>query len=215
MDKKRIDYRIKGITPLELARKSLNEEKKNICVNLVQNGDILITNSGGGFSGSSVGNVGGSLLGIGDLVGHAAIIVTDGNVLEMVGGNSVLSDLQSNNTLMSKEAWFYHRKNDDITVYRCPDVDAANDAADWAYWNYYSSTGGLTKTRNISYQISSDIWSTNPSYCSKLVLQAYHMGTGCKDIIDYKQAEASKIIVPTKIPDYFKANYKLKVIGRC
>lgn len=179
-------------------------------LNVVRKGDILISNSGsfGGYVNSFGGHVG-SFIGF----GHAAMMATDEFVLEMPGGKYQLSMLSNNNRLISKQKWYDDQNSYWITVYRCPDADAANSAANWAYRNYYNSTGGATKTIKITYQISSDVWSTNPSYCSKLVLQAYHFGTGTKYVIKDMLMGINRFIHPNRIPFYFTNDYALKKIG--
>lgn len=181
-----------------------HKDSKSLLANIVEPGDILICITEGGSSSIVAGNV-----------GHAVIIVTDNNGLEMVGGNSIVNILESNNRIISIEDWYNTRSNDMVALYRCPDREAANSAADWAYRNYYNNTGGHAKTVHVNYNITPDIFSTNPSYCSKLVLQAYYFGTGTKSIINLFKIihPLNLVIVPNNIPDYFNSQYELLQIG--
>lgn len=180
------------------------KDSKFLLANIVEPGDILICTTEGGSSSIVAGNV-----------GHAVIIVTDNNVLEMVGGNSIVNSLESNNRIISVEDWCNIRSKDTIALYRCPDREAAYSAADWAYRNYYNNTDGQAKTVHVNYNITPDIFSTNQSYGSKLVLQAYYFGTGTKSIINpFKIVHPfNLVVVPNNIPDYFNSQYELLQIG--
>lgn len=174
----------------KVSKRSTADNKRHF-VNTVKKGDILITGRG-----------------IGGLIGHAAIMTTDYWVLEMPGGPGWQHGIKSNNRQISKYAWFDEHKSDWTTVYRCGRGDAAHEAAVWADHTYYNLSGGATKTKHITYKITTDIWSTNPSYCSKLVIQAYYYGTGKKKVIR-DLSIAGRIIVPTTIPSYFLSPYTL------
>lgn len=180
------------------------EQRKKI-INSIQKGDILISTSWAGSSwscpssGGSLGILGSS---VGDIIGHAAIMVTDNKVLEMIGGNAKVDNLESNNTLNRKDYWFDIHKNFAVTVYRCPNSDAAIGAADCAYRNYYNGAGGPAKTIHVKYQITFNVLSINPSYCSKLILQAYYYGNEGKNVIRSSWATLECIIVPRDIPSY-------------
>ncbi|XP_013161804.1 PREDICTED: uncharacterized 30.3 kDa protein-like [Papilio xuthus] len=179
----------------KISKRSTADNKRRF-VNLVKKGDILITGRG-----------------IGGLIGHAAIMTTDYWVLEMPGGKGWDNGIRDNNRQVPKHKWFDQHASDWTTVYRNRDASVARQAANWADRTYYNPSGGATKTKHITYKISTDIWSTNPSYCSKLVIQAYYYGTGKKKVIR-DLSIAGRIIVPSTIPNYFLPPYTLVNKGK-
>ncbi|KOB68108.1 putative secreted protein [Operophtera brumata] len=100
--------------------------------------------------------------------------------------------------------------------------------ANWAYNNCYNPEGGDRKTVHIRYSlVATDITSTDPSYCSKLVIQSYFFGTGSESVIDITPGIAAfaatmLVLLPLrpgstfvpKIPTYFLSPYKLVNEGR-
>ncbi|CAK1551609.1 unnamed protein product [Leptosia nina] len=178
----------------KIAKRSTADNKRRF-VNTVRKGDILITGRG-----------------IGGLIGHAAIMTTDYWVLEMPGGRGWNTGLKNNNRQISKHAWFDQHRSDWTTVYRNRDRAVAQQAAVWADHNYYNPRGGAKKTIHVTYRITTDIRSKNPSYCSKLVIQAYYFGTKKKVIrgLDI----SGRIIIPTNIPIYFKHPFTLVNKGK-
>lgn len=177
-----------------ISKRSTADNKRHF-VNTVKKGDILITGRG-----------------IGGLVGHSAIMTTDNWVLEMKGGPGWERGISSNNRQIDKHAWFDEHKSDWTTVYRCPDGNVARDAANWADYNYYNPKGGAKKLIHVTYRLTTDMKSKNPSYCSKLVIQAYYFGTGRRQVIS--NSIAGRIIVPTSIPTFFLSPYRLASKGR-
>ncbi|KOB68106.1 Uncharacterized protein OBRU01_18780 [Operophtera brumata] len=190
---------------------SSSNHRRNF-INTVKKGDILISTGGKSSKG---------------IVGHAAIMASDNWVLEMPGGTS--DGLEDNNRRIACDEWWDERPTQWITVYRCPDHNIANMAANWAYNNYYNPEGGDRKTVHIRYSVIAPvIASTDPSYCSKLVIQSYYYGTGSESVIDITPGIATfaakmlvplpvtpgSAIVPTKIPTYFLSPYELVNQGR-
>ncbi|KAF9415341.1 hypothetical protein HW555_007004 [Spodoptera exigua] len=171
-------------------------DNKRAFVNTVKKGDILISGRG-----------------TGGLLGHAAIMTSDYWVLEMPGGDGFMSGIRDNNRQIPKDKWFDEHASDWTTVYRCPDNSVARQAAGWADRNYYNPNGGATKTIHVTYKITADFTSKNPSYCSKLVVQAYYYGTGSKSVI-YIRDKSNAIIIPTTIPSYFRSPYLLVNKGK-
>lgn len=169
-------------------------DNKRAFVKTVKQGDILICSGGGSFG----------------IIGHAAIMTTDYWVLEMPGLKNNLND---NNRQIPKDKWFDEHASDWTTVYRCPDNSIARQAAKWADTHYYNPSGGSKKTIHIQYAITADVWKINPSYCSKLVIQAYYYGTGSAKVIT-DLSVAGKAIFPATIPSYFLSPYKLVNKGR-
>ncbi|XP_028179009.1 uncharacterized protein LOC114366348 [Ostrinia furnacalis] len=176
----------------KITKRSTADNKRRF-VNTVRRGDILVSGRG-----------------IGGIVGHAAIMTTDNIVLEMKGGPS---GTPSNNRQLSKHKWFDIHATDWTTVYRVPNANVAREAARWADHKYYNPSGGATKTIHITYKIDTNIWKINPSYCSKLVIQAYYFGTGSKKVIN-DDVSVRRVIVPTLIPSYFVSPYKLRNMGK-
>ncbi|RVE45406.1 hypothetical protein evm_009924 [Chilo suppressalis] len=179
----------------KITKRSTADNKRRF-VNTVRRGDILITGRG-----------------IGGLVGHAAIMTTDNYVLEMRGGRGWQNGIRSNNRKISKHKWFDEHRTDWTTVYRSPNGAVARGVAVWADHKYYNPTGGLQKRIHITYKITTNVWSVNPSYCSKLVIQAYYFGSGSRRVIS-PSVSRTRIIVPTAIPSYFLGPYKLRNMGR-
>ncbi|CAG9791799.1 unnamed protein product [Diatraea saccharalis] len=179
----------------KITKRSTADNKRRF-VNTVRKGDILITGRG-----------------IGGLLGHAAIMTTNNYVLEMRGGNGWQNGIKRNNRQISKHRWFDEHRSDWTTVYRCPNAAVANGAALWADHKYYNPTGGSQKKIHITYKITLNVWSINPSYCSKLVIQAYYFGSGKRKVIS-RDISLRRVIVPTMIPSYFLAPYKLRNMGR-
>ncbi|XP_049865398.1 uncharacterized 30.3 kDa protein-like [Pectinophora gossypiella] len=180
----------------KISKRSVADNKRKF-VNTVRRGDILISGRG-----------------IGGLLGHAAIMTTDYYVLEMRGGKGWLNGIKDNNRQVSKHAWFDEHQHDWTTVYRVPNSRIVALAARWADHTYYNPSGGAKKTKHITYRIDTHVWRTDPSYCSKLVVQAYYYGTGKANVIYRGMMRAARVIAPTQIPSYFMPDYKLKNMGR-
>lgn len=179
----------------KITKRSTADNKRRFMAT-VKKGDILITGRG-----------------IGGLIGHAAIMTTDYWVLEMPGGNGWQSGIPDNNRQVGKDKWFDIHASDWTTVYRCPNSAAASEAAVWADHTYYNPTGGVKKVKHITYKLTPDIRSTNPSYCSKLVIQAYYYGTGSRKVIK-DLSLIGIVVVPSTIPNYFLSPYKLVNKGK-
>lgn len=104
------------------------------------------------------------------IVGHAGIAINDTYILHIPGPNKTtqlltLSDWKSK----------YAGSNGTTWVHRVNSSDLASKAATWALKNYYNSSGS-TGSQNIkpSYKITTALSSTDPTYCSKIVYQAYY-----------------------------------------
>lgn len=179
----------------KIVKRSTADNKRRF-VNTVRKGDILISAGPG----------------IGGFVGHAAIMTSDKWVLEMPGGDGYVSGIPDNNRQVLKDQWFEEHKTDWTTVYRNRDSSVAVQAARWADRHYYDANGSATKTIHVTYKIFPTAFrSFNPSYCSKLVLQAFYYGTGSKAVIRDPKNTA---IIPNTIPTYFLAPYTLMNMGK-
>lgn len=182
-----------SVYDLKIQPRDTAANKRKFCAT-VKKGDILI---------SSKNTVTG-------LIGHAAIMTTDNLVLEMPGGPT--SKWKSNNRQISKDKWFNEHAKHWTSVYRCKDSSVAVKAANWVDRNYYNPNGGSKKTISIDYGITNYFPSTNPSYCSKLVLHAYWYGSGNLPVINDMFTFAT--VVPTNIPNYFTPSYSLQYKGK-
>ena len=116
----------------------------------LKSGDVLITNgtSSAGF------------------LGHAGIATSDTTVLHISGAKNeppktiTFSDWHSTYSYKNEKSW--------TEVYRRKDRKIAYDAATWAVSTYAYS--------NAKYEITPDLKSTDVTYCSKIVWQAYYFG---------------------------------------
>lgn len=112
-------------------------------------GDVIITNGT-----SSAG-----------ILGHAGIATSSGYVFHIAGpgyhpGYITFSSWHNNYTNKNRTSW--------TKVYRHNSSTVANAAANWAV-NTYSGS-------NAEYKITGNLASTDVTYCSKLVWQAYYYG---------------------------------------
>lgn len=149
----------------------------------LKKGDILISNAT-----SSAG-----------LTGHAGIAVSSKYILHIAGANQkpALISLSSWKSRYGKP----HSWRSITWVYRVSNSSVANKAADWAYKNFYK--------KNYTYKIDTKIYSLNPTYCSKIVWQAYYFGTGSLHVINVPLTHIAK---PYDLPVYFNKTYKPKYI---
>ncbi|XP_047023452.1 uncharacterized 30.3 kDa protein-like [Helicoverpa zea] len=179
---------------LEKKTSTRSTVNKDLFVKNIQKGDILITTKfNNGF------------------IGHVAIMATDDHAIELPGGLTWMLGIADNNRVISKDAWFNDYGSGWTTVYRCPDKAVADSAAEWAYLHYYNPLGLAEKTIHTLYRLNFDFESTNPSYCSKLVLQAFVFSN--RPII-HKLHRYGFVIPPIQVPGYFEPPYKLKIVGK-
>lgn len=123
----------------------------------LQAGDIFVTN---GYRSK-------------DIIGHAGIVISSKKILSING-------VGTNPSLMTLNDWvdeYVNKKGQWINVYRYKYSSDALKAAKWAIANY------VTKNSKATYFITANYESTNPTYCSKIVWQAYRYGIPKKDII--------------------------------
>lgn len=120
----------------------------------IQPGDILVTN---GTTSS------------GTFLGHAGIATSSYNVLRIAGPDCtpvLISIYDWNNTYSRNDKW--------TIVYRHNNMTAANAAVMWATSTYLFS--GAT------YAITPYLAGTDPTYCSKIVWQAYAYGPSPSEV---------------------------------
>ncbi len=114
----------------------------------MQPGDVIITN------GTSFGGI----------LGHAGIAISSTSILHIAGPGKHPS-------VISIDSWnneYLEESGDYTLIYRHSNSTVASQAAQWANRTYRNS--------NAEYVISTDLFSTNETYCSKLVWQAYYFG---------------------------------------
>lgn len=116
----------------------------------MQSGDVFITNGTSSFG----------------ITGHAAIAITLDDSSKTIlhisgpGANPSTISLSSWNSTFSSKGW--------TKIYRHNNSNISSAAATWAKNTYYNS--------NATYEINMDLASTDKTYCSKLVWQAYYYG---------------------------------------
>ena len=157
-------------------------------------GDIFITNST--EDGSS-----------GFYLGHAGIANGDGHILDMPGGKNS----SDNNRQSTMSDWInqYSVPGKWIKVYRLRDSNLASQVAKYADTHYYSSNGSATKNIHIDYGLNPHLYETSPSYCSKLVYDAYYFGSGS---IDVMIPSPSVYVLPFGLIDTFEPSYKPSLV---
>ncbi|EAF6815802.1 hypothetical protein FZW90_06905 [Listeria monocytogenes] len=148
----------------------------------VKKGDILITN---GTSSSG-------------LLGHAAIANGNEYILDIPGKGKTTRQLTTREWMdnYDKHGW--------IKVYRLKDNSVANAAATWADKNYYSTKGSLKQDIFPKYGLTGSRYAKNPTYCSKIVLQAFYFGTGSKPVVQVFPS----LVTVYDLPNYFSKAYK-------
>lgn len=114
----------------------------------LERGDVLITNAT-----------------FGKITGHAGIVLDENNILHIEG-------LGESPKVIDRDTWInkYCKNGRWTKIYRHSDSDIASSAADWAENTYRDS--------NAKYVINLNTASTDKTYCSKIVWQAYYYGTG-------------------------------------
>ncbi|MBC2137502.1 hypothetical protein HCA93_14500 [Listeria innocua] len=148
----------------------------------VKKGDILITN---GTSSSG-------------LLGHAAIANGNEYILDIPG--------KGKTTRQKTTKWWMENYDKDgwVKVYRLKDSSVANAAATWADKNYYSTKGTSKQDIFPKYGLTGSRYAKNPTYCSKIVLQAFYFGTGSKPVVQVFPS----LVTVYDLPNYFSKAYK-------
>ncbi|WP_163651902.1 YiiX/YebB-like N1pC/P60 family cysteine hydrolase [Listeria sp. PSOL-1] len=138
------------------------------------------------------------------ITGHAAIANSDNYILDMPGTGR--RPAKSNNRQSTVSSWLkeYDNSGKYVKVYRLKDQDMAKRVARYADRNYYSTTGSATKNIQLDYGIDYHLYQKSPSYCSKLVYQAYYFGSGAAKVVYPKNG----FVAPYFLIGTFTANYK-------
>lgn len=127
----------------------------------------------------------------GGLTGHVGITLYDGTILHAPGPGLGIHRV-------SFGTWMADYPNTE--VFREPYRTIANEAASWALNNYWITNS------NATYNITTAIYSTNPTYCSKLTWQAYYFGTGSAYVEDVPY---DHIVDPKSFLSYFRPPYQM------
>lgn len=146
-------------------------------------GDILITN-GTSFAG---------------IIGHAAIVDDARTVLDIPRPGKTTRVLSHADWIKeyADKGW--------VKVYRIKNrEDIGRAAARWADKNYYSTTGSTTQNIYPKYEITPHLYSTDPTYCSKIVYQAYWYESGVLSVME----ENHGFVSPYGLIDCFTKAYK-------
>ncbi|EIB6117509.1 C40 family peptidase [Enterococcus faecalis] len=134
-------------------------------------GDFLVTN------GTSFGG----------LTGHAGIYVGNGLVMSIQGGNYHPATMH-----LMEWMYTYNKAGKWTKVYRPAGQYRPALAAQWAMNNYNGS--------GYKYGITTNIFGKNPTYCSKIVWQAYYYASAAAQVGGMKQP---LIAAPYDLPNYF------------
>lgn len=148
----------------------------------LKTGDILISNGT-----SSAG-----------LTGHAGIAISTSEILHISGPGAYP-------TVVSLDTWvsIYGKGkggNVKTEVYRIASSYDASQAANWASNNY--------KGKKYSYGITTTLHKLDPTYCSKIVWQAYLNGPYSAQVFN----PAGMIVLPYSLPSYFKKEADIKQV---
>ncbi|TQR32747.1 hypothetical protein C7Y47_11495 [Lysinibacillus sphaericus] len=140
----------------------------------LKTGDILISNGT-----SSAG-----------LTGHAGIAISTSEILHIAGPGEYPSVVSLNTWISIYGKGKGGKVNTE--VYRIASSYDASQAAKWASDNY--------KGKKYSYGITTTLQKLDPTYCSKIVWQAYMHGPYSTQVFN----PAGMIVLPYSLPSYFK-----------
>lgn len=153
--------------------------------NNVYTGDIVVTNSSFSYG----------------ITGHAGFVI-DNNTVLTADSDMGHPYVENFGNWISKA----RRKGAWIQIIRPKDKALSTHrhiAKTWALNNYTTTKSGRPVGRtDISYWISLNLPSTDPTYCSKIPFQAYKFGAK----IGHDLPSKNTIILPYKLKDYFKDN---------
>ncbi|WP_099223928.1 hypothetical protein [Listeria costaricensis] len=147
----------------------------------MQKGDILVTDNG-----------------LGGISGHAGIAISAEHILT-INGYWNTTTLEPLSTWMKKNAG----SKGTTWVRRLKNTTIAYKAGDWAYKNYWNASGGTKQTIRPSYGFRGSRYDKNPTYCSKIVLQAYYFGSGSAPVVKVFPS----LVAPRDLHTYFSSSY--------
>lgn len=124
------------------------------------------------------------------LTGHAGMVLPNGMILHYPSPSAGIKRIYLSQWMASyPDTKIYHENNRTI----------ANEAANWENSHYYLSN------KDAGYSVNTSISSYDPTYCSKMVFQAYYYGTGSAKV---EYIPPSHIIPPYLLISYFYSSYK-------
>ncbi|MCI3984719.1 hypothetical protein MMJ63_07390 [Bacillus vallismortis] len=126
-------------------------------------------------------------------VGHTGIVTSSYQYMEIAGSGK-------HPTIKSLDKWF-SRKNKPTKVVRINNKNKAELAGYWA----------RMYPRNAKYKITRDLYDTQNTYCSKIVYQAYSIGSGVFHVYETPRKE---LIVPYSflLKIYWPSEYNPKLV---
>lgn len=116
---------------------------------------------------------------------------------------SKYNSTSDNNMQRTVSKWISDYSDGWIKVYRLKDSALASRVARYADTHYYSTTGSATKNIHIPYGLTQHLYQFSPSYCSKLVYNAYYYGSGSAPVV----YERTGYVLPYGLIDTFTGNY--------
>ncbi len=176
-----------------LVRKFTNDNSDTL-MGLPTDPNVPVIHDGGSGSDFRAGDIFITNATFGQLTGHSGIMMTNGNILHIAGIGETpdpisVSNWHRNYTNAKSNSW--------TKVYRCVNGTAGIKAANWAYNTYYNSGAKYTITNNLA--------STNETYCSKLVWQAYYYGAGKSYVTD---TIIYRVVFPYSLPNEISVYHK-------
>ncbi|MCO7125632.1 hypothetical protein NIE88_07600 [Sporolactobacillus shoreicorticis] len=131
-------------------------------------GDMLLTNHTSSYG----------------ILGHIAIATSSINIVDLPG-KSGLKPLPNNNRHISIKKWLsqYSKGKEYVKVYRIKSKSLANKVGTYAYHRFWAGKYSSGKHVHITYSLTPHLYSLSPSYCSKLVFQAYYYGSGKEKVV--------------------------------
>lgn len=155
----------------------------------IKAGDILITNATSSVTG---------------YLGHAAIANGDNHILDMPG-------IGKENRQITTADWIknYTKSGKMIQVFRIKNQPGlASAVAKYADTHYYSTNGTAAKDVHLTYGIDNHLYRVNPTYCSKLVFDAYWYGSGSQPVMQ----AVSGIVAPYYLIGTFTDLYRPSLV---
>lgn len=129
------------------------------------------------------------------IAGHTGIVVSTGKVLHIPGPKQKVK-------IISLSEW--NKRYDKTNVLRVKTQSVAVEAARWAKNNYKDGS-------NPGYSLAGSLYSKSPTYCSKIVWQAFYYGTGSKKVM---RVPVDRKVLPYSMSKYFYPAYKPVVVVR-
>lgn len=129
------------------------------------------------------------------IAGHTGIMVSPGKVLHIPGPKQKVK-------IISISEW--NNRYNKTNVLRVKNQSVAVEAARWAKNNYKDGS-------NPGYSLKGSLYSKSPTYCSKIVWQAFYYGSGSKKVM---RVPVDRKVLPYAMSKYFYPAYKPVVVVR-